>query len=368
MNEIVNLENKIVSPEVLGQLSAVIGGDDKAKLFAGSVLAEVKRTAGDPKKDLTGCSPDSIIQSMMDAANFGLAIDGRKHAHLVKYNNAVQLQIGYAGYVAKLTEAYPDADITTNVIFEGDQLDIDEKNGYQSYTFKRKNALENDPVKIIGAFAVISYTKGGEKIQKVTTMARAEINLIRSKAKQDFVWKEWFVEKTKIAVLRRACKLPFQSIMGLQKLLDYDNRNFDLEQKKLPRPQTDNIIDNINMAIEQEKIKDQEIIQIESRIHEEDISTPLEEKEVFEQIVIEQPKQTFKIYARGKETEIFSIDLWRDEVKNILKEYTDIRQFSLFVQKNKKNIDEIIAAGGQAIADEINTYMIELQSKIHEKE
>lgn len=354
-NQLVNLENKIASQEVVGQLAAVLGTDEKARNFAGSVLAEIKRSQGDEKKDLTRCSPDSIVQAMIDAANFGLSIDGRKHAHLVKYGNAVQMQIGYAGYAFKLAEAFPDADVTTNVVYEGDQLEIDEKDGIQTYTFKRKNSFENDDSKIIGAFAAISYTnRGGVKVQKVTTLPRGEINKIRAKAKQDYVWKDWFTEKAKIAVFRRACKMPFQGILGLQKLLEYDNRNFDLMEKKLPRSQPENIIDHINQVIEQEAVV-------------ETLPPIIEQNPEPEEAAKEEIK-SFKVMTRGKVNNYATLEEWEKAVENVLKSYTDITQFSVFLKKNKDHFEEVAAAGGENFIKKIDQISLKLQEKIQQGE
>lgn len=234
------IQNNLRAKEVGVRVRLALGygendpaGKDEAHKYISSVLMEIQKTVGDAKRDLSVCTTESIIQSMIDAASFRLPIDGRKLAHLVKYGNKAQFQVGVRGYLYKIAEHYKDVDFTAEPIMEGDVFEVDDRDGFQSYTHKKANPLDDDMKNMRGIFACLSYsTKSGQRYQKVLPMAMSEVNKIRGKAKQDFIWSEWFVEKAKVAALKRLCKLHFATAQGLDELIQYDNRtNFDLEMK-----------------------------------------------------------------------------------------------------------------------------------------
>ena len=88
-NQLAVIEQQLTSKDVTNRLAVALGldpADEKAQTeafkFASSVLAEVKKSEGAQYGDLTKCTPGSICQAMIDAANFRIAIDGRKLAHL----------------------------------------------------------------------------------------------------------------------------------------------------------------------------------------------------------------------------------------------------------------------------------------------
>lgn len=199
--------------------------------YGASVLMEIEKSMSDPKKDLSRCTPDSIVQCMIDSAKFKIKIDGRQHAHLVKYGNNATLQIGYRGFIAKIREVIPSSDVNAFPVYEGDDLTISSENGFDTYTHKRGNpfASEKD---LNGVVGVLYYQKEGREFQRVVAMSLEEINKVKGCAKQSFIWDKWFVEKAKVAVIKRMCKVTFAEISSIQELVDYDNReNFEFEDK-----------------------------------------------------------------------------------------------------------------------------------------
>ena len=231
-NQLEVIDNALKSKAIIGRLTMALGynaddeaGKKEAFKYAASVLAEVEKTAGDDKKDLTVCVPHSIAQTMIDAARFRVMIDARQHAHIVKYGKNATLQIGYRGYIAKLKEHY------------------------QSYKMEKASPFGDNPEKMVGVFCCIAYTNGDRKIQKITTMSKNEIGKVRKAAKQDFIWAQWFLEKAKVAVIKRACKVHFAAITGLQELIRYDNEhNFQIEKPE-QEVKPGGIIDNLNKTI-----------------------------------------------------------------------------------------------------------------------
>lgn len=206
-----------------------------------SVLNEIKKTANDDKKSLVNCTPDSIISAIKQACDLQLEIDGRQHCHLVKYNkntgtkespkwiSEAQLQVGYRGFIYSIKRAYPDANIDCKLVYEGDSFVVKSEGDTTTYSLEIKDPFAKKE-KIIGGYCHISYTLGGRLVSFCETMSLAEINKIKGKAKQDSIWQEWFEEKAKVAIIRRACKIHFSGIQQIEQITEFDNQDYDLEK------------------------------------------------------------------------------------------------------------------------------------------
>jgi phage RecT family recombinase len=238
-NNLQIIANTLRAPQTLKRLglalSLDINNDSHLKTiqeYGASVLMEIEKSTSDPKKDLSRCTPDSIVQCMIDSAKFKIKIDGRQHAHIVKFGSNATLQIGYRGFIAKIREAIPSSDVNAFPVYEGDDLHISSENGFDTYTHKRGNpfASEKD---LNGVLGVLYYKKEGRDFQRVVAMSKDDINKIKGCAKQTFIWDKWFVEKAKVAVIKRMCKLTFAEISAIQDLVEYDNKeNFDMDADK----------------------------------------------------------------------------------------------------------------------------------------
>lgn len=253
------IETKFKSRESVNQLTMALGfradddnGRNKAFSYISSVLAEISKTAGDPYRDLTVCEPQSLVQCAIDAARFELAIDARQLAHIVKFGNKAQLLIGFRGYVSKITQHYPDANITAELIWQGDTLEINSKDGFDHYTLDRTSGtFHDDMTKLQGVMVVMSYTKGGRQYQHITTVSAKEIGKIKGVAKTQKVWDTWFTEKAKVAAIKRACKTVFAGVTGLQEMVRYDNATHFSPLKQVDAPKAGSIVDNINQSLAQ---------------------------------------------------------------------------------------------------------------------
>lgn len=250
------IETKLHSNDTQSRLLAALNispedeaGQRQAFKYASSVLEEIKKTMSDPKRDLSSADPDSICRAMIDAAQFKIPIDGRQQAHLVKFGTQVQMQIGFRGYIAKIAEYYQDADFTAEAIFEGDTLTVRDEEGFQTYSLEKADPFADGWQKLKGVLVRLSYTKGGQKFQKVTTVSKGDLEKIRKSAKQDYIWSAWPIEKAKAAAIKRACKIQFADVAGLQEMIRYDNdTNFDISRQPAA-PERRSIVDNINEAI-----------------------------------------------------------------------------------------------------------------------
>jgi len=212
-----------------------------------SVLNEIQKTMGDQKKDLSQCSVTSIVSAIKQAHDLQLEIDSRSHCHLVRYFNKdknqleANLQVGYRGFVYAIKRAYPDVNIDCRLVYEGDKFTLKKEGDITTYTLEVENPFAAKD-KIIGGFCYISYSLNGKQLSFCEVMNIDEINKIKNCAKQDFIWKSWFEEKAKVALIRRACKVHFSAIQTqIADLEEHDNEEFEMEVVS----KTANIPDNL---------------------------------------------------------------------------------------------------------------------------
>lgn len=203
-----------------------------------SVLNEIRKTIGDDKKDLSKCTPISIESAIKQACDLQLEIDGRQHCHLIKYGTNATLQIGYRGFIYAIKRSYPDANIDCKLVYKDDIFTVSSQGDRTTYSLEIKNPFARSAADVVGGYCHISYTLGSRLVSFCEIMSLAEINKIKGKAKQDFIWKEWFEEKAKVAIIRRACKIHFSGIQQIEKIAEFDNQDYDLEKVVEPEIET----------------------------------------------------------------------------------------------------------------------------------
>jgi recombinational DNA repair protein RecT len=321
-NQLQVIETKINSADVTNQLIVALGlkeSDENARneafRYASSVMSEIAKTAGDDKKDLTVCTPDSIVRCMIDAASFKLPIDGKQLAHIVKYGKTATLQIGYRGYIAKISEHFKDADFTATPVFDGDKLTVTENGNIQDYTLERKNPFADDWKDLQGVIVSLGYSKGGERFKKITTVSKADLTKIRASAKQDYIWAKWPIEKAKAAAIKRACKIQFADVMGLQEVIRYDNEvHFDQEEQPAA-PVRKSIVDNINASIAPE------------------------EQPTIEH---EESEKTYTLIASSKEQfQLASVQDWKTKAVEVVSAFISLKQCQGFAKANEALLHDI---------------------------
>ena len=215
-----------------------------------TVLAEVEKTLGDDKKDLTSCSPESYVQAMIDAATIGVPIDGRRLADLVPRGGRVNYQINTAGFVYLVGLHYEGANFKAGIVYQGDTFSVSTKDGFDHFEHVPADPFQQDATKMRGIYVALSYAKEGRQFQQVERLTKADIEKIKSKAQQNYIWNEWFFERATTAAVKRIAKRQFQTIMGLQQAIAYDNaQNYDMNAPALPAPSAGTIVDNLNAAL-----------------------------------------------------------------------------------------------------------------------
>jgi phage RecT family recombinase len=234
------------------KLPLFITGD--ANKYIKSVLLEITKSKTDPKKDLSNCTPLSILTAVKQAVDLGLEIDSRQHCHLVKYGNNAQLQVGYRGFIYAIKKTYTDANIVVNLVKEGDAFSIKKDGDIEEYTHAIKDPFAGQE-KIVGGYCYISFTLGNRKVSKIEVVSKEEINKIKSSAKQDFIWKAWFEEKAKVAIIRRGCKVIFAGLNNelIDNLVNKDNEDYDLNQEPKQESKIINNLPKVQFEEEEEE-------------------------------------------------------------------------------------------------------------------
>ncbi len=259
MSNLAVIEQTFKSADVTNRLSLALNldpNDEKAKneayKYVSSALAEIAKTQGAEYGDLTKCTIDSLCRVVVDAAQFQIAIDGRKLAHIEsRYDknikaNVATLQIDTNGFVAKIKAQFPDAQFRTMPIFEGDTFNVKGTADVQDFDFVQKDPFP-DFSKLRGIVAIISYTDGDKFYRSIKLVPKADLEKMRSKSKSH-AWNDFTLERMETAALKRAAKWHFRQITVLQEMMAYDSReNFDMTQAA--SPVRSSIIDNINKEL-----------------------------------------------------------------------------------------------------------------------
>lgn len=153
------------------------------------------------KPALEVCSKESIANTLLDMVVQGLS-PAKKQCYFIVYGNKLQLNRSYFGTQAVLKRLSNVKDIWANVIYDGDEFDIEIVNGRETLK-DHKTSFKNRDNQIIGAYCIIEKTDG-EKV--LTTMTKKEIDKSWSKAKTKNVQNDFPQEMAKRTVINRAAK------------------------------------------------------------------------------------------------------------------------------------------------------------------
>ena len=149
------------------------------------------------------CSRTSIEQVVQSYVSKGLNID-KKQCYLVAYGNTLTLQESYFGK-QKQAKAYSQIKINSNVIYQGEEVRIEQRVDGTKVVHHTPDFSKFDPDKIVGAYAVAVREDG--TVDDSEIMTKKEID--RSWAKSQSggtVHKEFPVEMTRKTVISRLAK------------------------------------------------------------------------------------------------------------------------------------------------------------------
>lgn len=193
--------------------------DEFARSCVQVALVAVNKTPA-----LTKCSQTSILQSVVEAAQYGLQIDGvLGHAYLVPYNtkvenawvNQAQMQVGYKGLLYLARKGDPDIDdIECNIVYEKDlerpgRFDIELGDNPRIHHTPNWNPGADGRGEPIMVYSIVTKANGTKSRH---WMPIADVYAIRDKSaknldKPNSPWNKHREAMIKKTCLRQHCKL-----------------------------------------------------------------------------------------------------------------------------------------------------------------
>lgn len=186
---------------------------------------------------LAGCTPTSIVQCAMGAAELGLDLGGSLgQAYMVPYKNTAQFIIGYRGFIHLARQSGTIASIASHVVYRGDKLSVNfaEEHILHEPDLDAEDMADSD---IVAVYAIARFKDGSRQVE---VMTRRQVDAIRrrSKASDNGPWKTDYAEMARKTVIRRLCKyLPLSP--ELAKAIEIDDAaTFDVQAEETT-PTTD---------------------------------------------------------------------------------------------------------------------------------
>lgn len=222
--------------ELLGKITEVLPSSMKGE--AGRLVKRAMVTFS-RNPFLQEVTPASFIRCVLEAAECGLAIDG-KLAHAVPYNNKIkhpdgreewrkesQFQPDYKGIIAIAKRTGQIKDCYGDVVCEKDRFE----HGRSGPTSKLEHSYDERSPRgdVVAAYAIIVLPDGW----RYELMQRAELNAIegrsKSAAKGHSPWKTDANQMRIKTVIKRGLKL-YCDDPGLIRAIELDDREFEGEQ------------------------------------------------------------------------------------------------------------------------------------------
>lgn len=151
---------------------------------------------------LQQCTQDSVYNALLEMVTQGLS-PAKKQCYFIKYGSEVRLRMSYFGTV-KVTKDLQDVkDVTANVVYEGDTLDVATENGRKKLV-KHEMDWRNADNPIIAAYCIITRTDGEEFLE---VMTKKQIDKSWSKAKTKNVQIDFPDQMAMRTVINRAAKM-----------------------------------------------------------------------------------------------------------------------------------------------------------------
>lgn len=181
-----------------------------------NVINEVQLAIHDMMNNdiLNSCTPDSIEGALLEYAIQGLSISQRQ-AWFVGFGSKATMLRSYFGDVAVCKRTNLIKDCKANVIYDGDEIEVDYNDKQELEVVKHKTKFGNQDNEILGAYA---YTENldGTRTYCVMTMKEIRNNWALSKGKNkqtgEVKFQQQFPQEAcKRTVIRRLIKMIFNT-------------------------------------------------------------------------------------------------------------------------------------------------------------
>lgn len=151
---------------------------------------------------LQQCTQDSVYNALLEMVTQGLS-PAKKQCYFIKYGSDVQLRMSYFGTIKVTKDLQEVKDVTANVVYEGDTLDVAVENGRKKLV-KHETDWRNADNPIIAAYCIITRTDGEEFFE---VMTKKQIDKSWSKAKTKNVQMDFPDQMAMRTVINRAAKM-----------------------------------------------------------------------------------------------------------------------------------------------------------------
>jgi recombination protein RecT len=147
---------------------------------------------------LLDCTPESVIQCMLNCSALGLEPDGRR-AHLIPYGNVCTLIVDYKGIVELAKRSGDVSGVFAQVVCDKDNF------SWENGVVKHQIDWKNERGTMYACYATITFKDGSTQTD---VMTKGEVDAIRkrSKASGSGPWVTDYNEMAKKTVFRRASK------------------------------------------------------------------------------------------------------------------------------------------------------------------
>ena len=197
---------------------------------------------------LERCKPATYVRSLLEAASFGFALDG-KNCYPIPYGDEVTCAFDYKAIVVCARRAGSIKDAWFQDVRENDHFIRNETNGKKTYEFRMADDEDNrgEPK---GAYAVVVLPDDTVRFEYMT---RKELEKVRnaSKSPNSPAWANWSDRMYGKAVLKRALQ-GLDLDPAVRRMIDLDNREFDLDQviDAVPHDRKVSALDDLTKQLE----------------------------------------------------------------------------------------------------------------------
>lgn len=171
-----------------------------------SRMLRLAQSAIQRDRKLLACTPQSLLQAVMQASVCGLEIGVLGEAYLVPYKSVATFIPGYQGLIKLAIQSGSVTGIQSGAVFPGDEFDY----GLGSEPFVRhKPALSGprEPGSLIAVYCVVRFKAGGFHVQ---ILGKEQVDAVRARSPAaGFPGSPWNSDYEQMAVktaIRRAMK------------------------------------------------------------------------------------------------------------------------------------------------------------------
>ena len=183
-----------------------------------SLLAAKNKDKSLKNSWMTHRKDDYLARCFKKVAIDGLVFDG---VHITLLSTGISYD--YIAYKNKMFIVYPESIIDVSLVYDKDEFVAEKKSGTVAYIHKIGDPFGRTEKDITGGYCVVKNKRG----DFLTLLNKADIDKHRKVAKQDSIWRNWFMEMALKTVIKKACKQHFADIY--QNIETIDNENFDVE-------------------------------------------------------------------------------------------------------------------------------------------